>query len=180
MTRPTSLPFLRCFITWLAALAVSTALVAEEVGKKVELSSFELADQFGGTHRYDFPRQRPLILLVGDRKGSEEIDGWIGPLKKHFAATADITGIADMRGIPRFLRERITAAIKKSRPAPVMLDFDGLVTDRLPCVRKVANVFVIGPRGNLVDTVSGVADDARIATLQKAVHSATPPGTGAK
>lgn len=179
MTRSTRQSLVHLLVC-LASLAVPHVLTAAEAAKKTELQTFELPDQFGDNHRYEFPRKRPLIILIGDRKGSEEVDAWIAPLKKHFASSADITGIADMRGVPRFLRDRITAAIKKNRPVPVMLDYDGIVTDRLPCVRKVANVFVVGPQGDLVGTVSGAFDDQRIEALQKVMRAAALPEQGAK
>ncbi|MBL9136343.1 MAG: hypothetical protein JNK85_10770 [Verrucomicrobiales bacterium] len=183
---PTRQPqFLQRWSAQLLLLGVLCLIVplvhsADATPKKVELSSFELADQFGTSHRYEFPRQKPLVLLVGDRKGSEDIDGWITPLKQHFSATADIAGIADVRGVPRFLRDRITAAIKKSRPVAVMLDYEGTVTDLLPCERKVANVFVFSPRGTLIEAVSGSVDDGRLATLRRAIEAKPPTGTAEK
>lgn len=178
LARRAALLLLACVGSLLAPIPGAAA--DSHTDKKVQLTSFELADQFGDSHRYEFPRQKPLVLLIGDRKGSEEIDGWIPPLKEHFGAKADIAGIADVRSVPRFLRDRITAAIKKSRPIPVMLDYEGTVTDHLPCERKVANVFVLGPRGELIQAVAGAVNQARLETLRTAIQAATPSASAGR
>jgi hypothetical protein len=96
-----------------------------------------------------------LLLLVGDRRGSEEIDAWINPLKQRWKDVADIQGIADVQAVPRFLRGRITDAIRKSRTQPLLLDFEGKVTGGLPCEKKAANIFAISKDGQLLAHVSG-------------------------
>lgn len=144
---------LASFLHSLASLAADPA--ASNPAKAQRLASFQLPDQFGTNHTFAFPRSRPLLLLVGDRRGSEEIDPWIEPLKKRWKENADIAGLADVQGAPRFLRGRITEAIRKSRSKPLLLDFEGKVSETLPLKKKTANIFLIGPDGTLLVHVAG-------------------------
>jgi hypothetical protein len=132
-----------------------TAWGANARPEGIRVESFQLADQFGTQHSIEFPRTRPLLLLIGDRRGSEEIDAWIEPLKQRWKDVADIYGIADVQAVPRFLRGRITDAIRKSRTKPLLLDFDGKVTGSLPYEKKAANIFAISKDGRLLAQVSG-------------------------
>lgn len=133
------------------------------------LAAFVLPDQFGTNHTVSFPRTRPLILLLGDRRGSEEVDAWIAPLKQRWDGVADLLGIADVSAAPRFLRNRIREAIRKQRPRPLMLDFDGSVTDPLHCLPKTANLLVVAPDGRIVARESGPPEDAKFLRIGKAL-----------
>ena len=121
----------------------------------IRLESFELTDQFGHRHAVRFPTLRPMLLVIGDRRGSEEIDPWIAPLKQRWGSSADLLGIADVRAVPRFLKSRITEAIRRARPQPLLLDFEGVVTEKLPCKSKAANVFAVGTDGRILAHVHG-------------------------
>lgn len=157
------------------AHAFPVAMAASEEGGKgtalgPALKTFQLRDQFGTNHHQAFPRSRPLLLLVGDRKGVEEVDAWLEPLKERWGTTTDIVGIADVRAVPRFLRDRITGAIAKARPKPVMLDFDGTVLDGLTCARRTANLFVVHSNGTLVATVTGLPTPERLGAIDAALR----------
>jgi hypothetical protein len=157
----------------------TSAHAAESSLQPHTLASFELPDQFGTRHAFSFPRERPLLLLVGDRRGSEDIDAWVAPLKARWSHVADIHGIADVQAVPRFLKQRVTEAIRKSRPKPLLLDFEGSVTRQLPFERKAANVFVIDPTGRVLAHVHGAYttttntnDDPRLVKLARALETA--------
>ena len=162
----------RGFLRTVALAAASLPAAAQDERKPANtatrLQAFELTDQFGTSHRVDFPRSRPLLLLVSDRRGSAEVDDWIAPLKKHWGHVADITGVADVGGIPSLFRERIRNAIRENRKSPVMLDFEGRVTRQLECADKTANVFLVDPQGRLALAVKGRPDAAKLSRLRDA------------
>lgn len=140
------------------------------------LSTFRLADQFGAEHRIEFPRARPVLLVVGDRRGSEEVGGWVPPLRERWAHGADIVGVADVSAVPGFLRGRVTAGIRREFAAwPLLLDFEGRVTSALPCVRRAANVFLVATNGAIAAAANGPADPAKLAALAAQVDAVVPP-----
>lgn len=147
----------------------------------IRIPSFRLPDQFGTEHAFEFPRTKPVLLLIGDRKGSEEVDAWITPLKERWGTVADIAGIADVSAAPRFLRSRITEGIRRQRSRPLMLDFEGKVTDPLRCTAKTANLLVLDPRGRVTARVTGTPDPVRLARVHAALEpwvSGDKPGGG--
>ena len=170
--RPNAAP--RC--PWRLALGLALLLgftiarpTASRGADTNHLAAFVLQDQFGTNHTVSFPRARPLILLLGDRRGSEEVDAWIAPLKQRWDGVADLLGIADVSAAPRFLRNRIREALRKQRPHPLMLDFDGSVTDPLHCLPKTANLLVVAPDGRIVARESGPPDDSKFLRIGKAL-----------
>lgn len=178
MTRPCSIQTAPRWLLVLSMLlgAVLWVAAAPETPRAPErpLESFSLADQFGKTHAVQFPRSRPLLLLVGDRKGSEQIDAWVPVLKEHVGARADILGLADVGGIPRFFRDRLTRAIQQKHHAPVLLDFERAVTHQLPCAKDTANVFLIDATGTLRANATGTATTNNLAKMITAVNALAP------
>jgi hypothetical protein len=160
--------------------AIALPLYAGPNPEPDRLRSFQLPDQFGTRHHLEFPRKTPLLLLVGDRKGSEEVDAWIPPLKERWAAVADIAGIADVSAAPRFLRNRILEGIRAQRPRPLMLDFDGQVTDPLRLASKTANVLVVDASGRIVARITGKPDTARLAQVGAALTPLLPAPAAAE
>ncbi|MFN0067764.1 MAG: hypothetical protein ACKVYV_09030 [Limisphaerales bacterium] len=156
--------------------ALMLALAVRAGAGEVQLASFQLKDQFGAEHRIEFPRARPLLLVVGDRRGSEEVGGWVPPLKERWAHGADIVGVADVSAVPGFLRGRVTEGIRRQTPAyPLLLDFGGGVTEALGCVPRAANVFLVTTNGTVSVSASGPVDGAKLALLAKGVDQVVPP-----
>jgi hypothetical protein len=174
-------PLLAAAATLALALAITSgltpgALAAAPLPPPAHLASFALADQFGQTNRVEFPRDRPLLLLVGDRRGSEEVDAWIAPLKQRWSTIADLAGIADVSAAPRFLRGRIQEGIRKQRPRPLLLDFDGKVTTPLRLSPRTANLLVVDRDGRVLARLTGKPDDAKLEAVRAALETPrTPP-----
>ena len=164
---PCRLPALaRLLVLWMGL-----AGLAAGADEPTRLSPFELTDQFGTTNRVEFPRSRPLLLLIGDRRGSEEVDAWIEPLKQRWSNLADLAGIADVSAAPRFVRGRIVEGIRRQRPRPLMLDFEGQVTAPLHCTAKTANLLVVARDGRLLVRFTGKPDDTKLAAVGAALAS---------
>lgn len=79
----------------------------------LRLQIIELDNQRGEAHRYAFPSDRPMVLLVADRKGYEELAPWVTAIRRQAAQWTLVVGVADVRGVPGFLRNELS-----SLPAP--------------------------------------------------------------
>ena len=44
-------------------------------------ASIELRDQYDAQQRLTFPTPNVVVLTIADKKGSEQIDGWVAALK---------------------------------------------------------------------------------------------------
>lgn len=120
-----------------------------------DVRSFTLPDQFGTDHSITFPLDRPMVLLIADRGGSEQLDEWLVPLSEHYADALHIQGIAQLSAVPRLFRPMVRALFRQDDAAPVLLDWTGEIADRFGARAEVANVYLLAPNGELLHQVSG-------------------------
>src|SRR4051794_2114674 len=114
-----------CIFAMVEALLASGSISAAEVpalATKVP-DCIELNDQYDAPHRLTFPTTNITVLTIADRKGSEQVDGWIAALKARYAGRINLRGIADVGGAPAFIRARIRKKFQEAREYPVMLDW---------------------------------------------------------
>ena len=92
-----------------ACLAVTCQCGASEASKPPAQAptSIELHDQYDLPQRLAFPSTNIVVLTIADRKGSEQIDGWVTALKSRCAGRFDIRGLADVGGVPGWLRGKV-------------------------------------------------------------------------
>ena len=125
----------------------------------------ELNDQFDVPQKLSFPTTNITFLIIADHTGSEQIAGWVAPVKQRFGTRVDIRGIADVSPVPRFLRGMIRKQFKKAQSYPVMLDWSGDAVKAFTYVEDEANVLVLDGHGRILKRLAGVADDASIREL---------------
>lgn len=144
---------------------------APEIPRKLELN-----DQYDQEQVMTFPATNVIFLTIADRKGSEQIGAWITALKARPASPVDIRGLADLGGVPGFLRGRIRKQFRETIHYPVMMDWSGRVCARFNYVADSANIYIIDRNGNLAGHFHGRAAEtnlnAAFVALDKAV--ATP------
>lgn len=142
-----------------------------EIPRKLELN-----DQYDNAHVMSFPATNVIFLTIADRKGSEQIGAWITALKARPAAPVDIRGLADLGGVPGFLRGRIRKQFRETIHYPVMMDWSGKACAKFKYVSDSANIYIIDRNGNLAGHFHGRAGEtnlaAAFAVLDKAI--ATP------
>jgi hypothetical protein len=144
-----------------------------------QLSGFELADQHGVNHEVVFPREKPLLLAVADRRGAEQVEGWIDPLRASNDSRFDILGVAHLHPAPKFLRGRILRDLQRRYRTPLLLDWFGELEQRLACREGQANVFLVDRHGQVVHHQSGPATPGQLLALRAAIESAVQiPGAG--
>jgi len=138
----------------------------------------ELHDQYEAPRKLAFPATNITVLTIADRKGSEQVDGWIAALKPRYAGRIKILGIADVGGAPAFVHDKIRKKFQETRPYPVMMDWSGKVCAQLSYKPDVANILVIGRNGAILGRFSGLANVPKLAeacSLLDRVLSHTQP-----
>ena len=118
---------------------------------------FELRDQFGKTLAYRFPKERVSVLVFGDRKGSEQVEGWVRPVYERYTDRIDLHGVAVLTSVPSLFHGYARRQFRKSVKYPVLLDFKGDVTKGYGYEGDKANVFVIGRDGAVAHRAAGAA-----------------------
>lgn len=141
----------------------------------------ELGDQYDAIHLVSFPATNVIFLTIADRKGSEQIAGWISALKGRPQMPVDIRGLADVGGVPGFLRGRIRKRFQETIQYPVMMDWSGKVCAQFNYVPDQANVFIIDRNGSLVGHFSGKTNSVSLkeafVALGKAIATPVNPTT---
>ena len=125
----------------------------------------ELNDQFDAPQKLSFPTTNITFLTIADHKGSEQIAGWVAPVKQRFGSRVDIRGIADVSPVPRFLHGMIRKQFQKAQSYPVMLDWSGDTVKAFTYVEDKANVLVLDGRGRILKRLAGAADETLLREL---------------
>ena len=120
-------------------------------------AGIELQDQFGAPQKLSFPTTNITVFTIADRKGSEQVDGWIAALKPRYSGRIDLRGLADVGGVPGFLQGKIRKRFQETRTYPVMMDWSGKVCARLGYQPDLANILILGRDGSVLGRFTGGA-----------------------
>jgi len=143
-------------------------------------ASLELRDQYDAPQRLVFPATNVVVLTIADQKGSEQIDGWVAALKARYAGRIELRGLADVGGVPGFLRGKVRKRFQETRTYPVMLDWSGKTCAALGYQAGVANLVVFSEDGVIRGRIAGPATPDAIAKVEAIVATATRPGSGSQ
>jgi hypothetical protein len=137
---------------------------------------FELQDQFGTNHCVQFPQPHLTLLIVADRKGSEQIDAWVAALAPVRCGRFELLGVADVGGAPGWVHGLIRQKFREKYSCPILLDWSGDLPASLHCRKAVANVFLLDPDGRVLATERGKCDTVALPRLNRAIDLAVQPG----
>lgn len=130
-----------------------------------KLANFGLKDQNDKYVEVNFPSDRPVILIFGDRKGSEQIDGWVKPLYQKYQGKVYIFGVASLSGVPSYARGLVRRLIKRQTSVPVLLDWGGKVSKSVAYEKDKALILVLNPDGSVVARDIGTADGPKLSKI---------------
>jgi len=135
-------------------------------------ASIELRDQYDAPQRLAFPATNVVVLTIADKKGSEQIDGWVAALKAGYAGRIELRGLAEVGGVPGLLRGKVRKKFQETRAYPVMMDWSGTNCAALHYQKNVANVLVIGRDGSILGHATGPAREPALKELLSAIDAA--------
>ena len=139
------------------------------VGEKA--SEFSLEDQNGNVYSLEFPQEKIVIVVIGDKDSADQIEGWLRPLYERYGKRLEIYGIADLSAVPSFGRGVARAIIRQKTSYSVMLDWNGAVSRRYGFERKKANIFVIDRDGTIVARQTGAADAEKLSAVFREIDA---------
>jgi hypothetical protein len=138
----------------------------------------ELRDQFDVPQRLVFPHTKIVVLMIADRTGSAQVQGWVGALDSHYATRIDLRGLADVSGVPNLLRDAVRRKLRQMFSYRVMLDWTGEIAAALGHPQNEAVVLVIAPDGEIVVRVNGPARDEDLKKVGAAIDALLPRSGG--
>lgn len=126
---------------------------------QTKATNFGLKDQNDRYVEVNFPSDRPVVLIFGDRKGAGQIDGWSKPLYDAYSDKAYIFGIASLSGVPSYARGLVRRLIKRQTSYSVLLDWGGKVADSFGYEKNKALVVVVSKDGSVIASRNGAVTD---------------------
>jgi hypothetical protein len=144
------------------ATAQAQADPAPKPGDAERATAFELEDQHRTKHTFSVPPTKVTIILFADRKGADQLDGWIKPLDAKYGKSIDLLGVAELSIVPGAFHGLARYKFRQKMKSPVMLDWDGSVSKAYKIEADVANAIVIDTAGAVRLRVSGAADESKL------------------
>ena len=131
-----------------------------------------LRDQYDAPQKLSFPTTNITVLTIADRKGSDQVDGWIAALKLRYSGRIHLRGLAEVGSVPAFLRRKIRKRFQETRTYPVMMDWSGKVCARLGYQPDLANILILGRDGSILGRFTGGAVETNRAAAFDALDKA--------
>jgi hypothetical protein len=164
-------------LLWLVvALAVPVCCAAEvKVGSPAP--DFTLKDQYEKDFRLSQLKGRNVLLVVGDRKGSQYGGPYWDGVKKNVGSDIqiDAVSVADLRAVPRLLRGWVKGKFlgNESDGKPknsVVLDWDGVIENQYGFAKEKTNIYLIDRNGILQYRAAGTGTAPEVDELIRQVR----------
>jgi len=126
---------------------------------------FELQDQYGISRSCRFPANKIRVMTFADQKGTAYIEGWVRPLYQRYRNRIEIHGVAMLAAVPVLARGLVSGIIKASVAYPVLLDWDGRVTQHYNQEQDAFRLVVIDEAGRVHCSLTGAANKTRLQAL---------------
>ena len=153
-----------CTILTMPVLLLAASLAGLDKGAEPPRNAIEftLEDANKNPVEIVFPRERPLLLSLADRKGSKQIPGWVDPIKEEFGDSVEHIGIADLQAVPWLMRVPIRWFFR-GVDGFVLMDWEGKVCEQYGVKAKTALILIIDRDGAVLARLEGAADEEQLA-----------------
>lgn len=139
----------------LAIMAIVATSISASGNSDAKLPGFTLEDQFERKWQHtDFATQ-PVVYVISDRDGYAYSTNWTTPLIRDFGKRVKFVPIADVRGVPGFLKGYIRGRFRGEFKYPVLLDWDGTVTTGIQFTAGYPNLLIVDPNRTIIYKTAG-------------------------
>lgn len=156
--------------TAIPALVAAILFLTISVSAQSRVANFGLKDQNDKYTEVNFPSDRPVILVFGDRKGSSQTAGWSEPVYKKYDGKVYVFGIASLSGVPSYARPVVRRLIKAQTKYSVLLDWGGKVAGSLGYEKQKAMVLLVGKDGTVISRRTGPAEQEKLNALYSEIN----------
>jgi hypothetical protein len=144
---------------------------------------FSIADQYDHPVKLSTFRGTPVLLVDGDRKGSDYMKPWIRGVKDAVnTAGVKVIEVASLNTVPTFMHSFVKGRFQGKDPkgnlfAPVVLDWDGRIAKTYGFKADLTNVYLIDAGGRLQYSAAGKGIAEETEGLAQAIAK-LPPSDG--
>jgi predicted transcriptional regulator len=152
---------------------------ATERVPETTLIQFEIKDQFDRPHSERELQDRHVLLLCGDRKGSQYQGQWAAALRDSLRSrgrleSTTLIEIADLRGVPFFVKGSVKKKFPRDEASWVLMDWKGRFATAYGFEKDKCNIVLFDHSGMLVHEKA--VEDLSLAVLQEILHHAEAIG----
>lgn len=140
----------------LAMIPTGLELSAQD---SASMPAFELQDQFGRLHLSTDWAGVPVVLIGSDRAGRYQSQEWAVAVtelvakERDFSLQVKVLRVADLRGVPGFLKGKVTKQIRRTLETSLLLDWEGQVVSHYGFQSALANVVLMNRNGSVVTVI---------------------------
>lgn len=148
----------------------------EMMGQSNTLISFSLEDQFDINYTNAQYEGYYVLLVGGDRKGSDYCFAWSDAIKEKMENDSmknkiKALGIADLKAAPTFFRGFIKGKFPKEMKQSVLLDWEGIFSEAYKFHDDVANIIIFNPEGNRIYiSIATDVEDSQLSEIISIIH----------
>jgi hypothetical protein len=130
----------------IALASIDVAPSDKAIGLKAK--EFSLEDQFEQEWKWGSHwKGKPVVMVLGDWKGSDNTKSWTDPLTKRFKDKVQFVALADVSLAPSFVRGLIRSKFRDAYQYSILLDWDGSVFTYYKVQEGLPNVIFIDATG---------------------------------
>ena len=151
---------LRQLLAILGIAACQLFLTPLTVAQDAALISFKIEDQFERAHTEKDYLANIVIVIGSDKNGSKYNGIWAKAIRdslKHENNFAQIKflRVADLRGVPFFIKGFVKGKFPKEKERWVLLDWKGQFAKAYEFESEACNIVIVGRNGTVVHKTSG-------------------------
>jgi len=122
---------------------------------ETKLIAFEIQDQFDRLHTERELNGRNVLFLCADRKGSQYQGKWLTTLRdslesRGHAESVTLVEVADLRGVPFFIKGSVKKKFPKESTAWVLMDWKGNLARAYDLEKNKCNIVLFDSSGGLL------------------------------
>lgn len=162
----------------IAALALLVLAVTSTAAQPPRLIDYEMESQFEAVHTAAEVRDRVVVVIAAGRKGRDHTAAWGDAVRERLAGplssgTAAVVPVADLRGVPGFLKGRIRGRFPEEPERWVLMDWEGRFAEAYDLDEEAVSLLLFASDGALVTRMSTrEVNEALVAHLQALVDEA--------
>lgn len=163
------------------SLAVCTAMASSAtIGSAAP--DFSTNDQYDHPIQLSSYRGKPVLVIYGDRKGSDYMGAWVQSVRPELkAAGVRIIQAANLKAVPGlmqgFVKRKFLGKTANGQSSPsVILDWNGQIASAYGFRDAVTNVYLIDARGVLRFSASGKGSPEEARALAEAINALASAG----
>jgi hypothetical protein len=153
----------RDYIYYIAAF---TVLLTAFTPTTTRFPGFTLEDQYERRWRHNDFKTALVVYVISDRSGYSYSTNWTQPLVTEFGSRVRFVPIADVRGVPGFLKSYIRKRFKEEFKYPVLLDWEGVVTTRIDIRSGYPNLAIVDDKGMIQHLTAGKGTATQIESFR--------------